>query len=214
MKNTSQLDAVTDIAETKKTRINIEDSTAVGKFARDLAIRLNRHEINQQCPKVLLCIGTDRSTGDCLGPLVGSLFNLHEQDFYNVYGTLEKPIHASNLRETIEEIKKNHFNPFIIAIDASLGKMENVGYINLSDGSLLPGAGVNKNLPPVGQMHITGIVNIGGFMEYLVLQNTRLNLVMKLAEVIANGLKKSILEYKKITDCSKKGTVTVQAFLS
>ncbi|OPX85722.1 spore protease YyaC [Pelotomaculum sp. PtaB.Bin117] len=195
MKNIGQLNTITNI---EKTCINIEDTAAVNKFATDLAIRLKRFEVRPESPKVLLCIGTDRSTGDCLGPLVGSIIDSGDQDFYIVYGTLEKPIHASNLRETIEEIQKNYQDPFVIAIDASLGKLENVGCVNLGDGSLLPGAGVNKNLPPVGQIHITGIVNIGGFMEYLVLQNTRLNLVMRIADVIANGLKRTIPEYKKI----------------
>ncbi|MEW6230356.1 MAG: DUF1256 domain-containing protein, partial [Bacillota bacterium] len=36
--------------------------------------------------------------------------------------------------------------------------------------------------------HVTGIVNVGGYMEYLVLQNTRLCLVMRMAEVIATAL--------------------------
>lgn len=186
------------ISNQEKTSISIEDTAATSKFALDLVSRLQRYGVNPECPKILLCIGTDRSTGDCLGPLVGSIINAGDQDFYTVYGTLDKPIHASNLQETIEEIEQIYQNPFIIAIDASLGKLENVGCVNLGDGSIRPGAGVNKNLPPVGQIHITGIVNIGGFMEYLVLQNTRLNLVMRIADVIANGLKRTILEYKRI----------------
>lgn len=72
-----------------------------------------------------------------------------------------------------------------------------MGYINLGNGSLHPGAGVNKNLPPVGQIHITGIVNVGGFMEYMVLQNTRLNIVMGLADIIARGLGEVIVEYAR-----------------
>ena len=33
-----------------------------------------------------------------------------------------------------------------------------------------------------------GIANVGGFMEYFVLQNTRLNLVMKMADIISQSL--------------------------
>ena len=120
------------------------------------------------------------------------------QDFFIVYGTLDKPVHASNLRETLQEINTYFKNPFIIAVDACLGRLENVGSIQLGNGSLQPGAGVNKELPPkVGQVHITGVVNVGGFMEYLVLQNTRLNLVMRLADVIVSGLTKTITEFHK-----------------
>ena len=97
----------------------------------------------------------------------------------------------------MHEINTFFNNPFIIAVDACLGRMENVGSIQLGNGSLQPGAGVNKELPPVGQVHITGIVNVGGFMEYMVLQNTRLNLVMRLADVIVSGLSKTISEFRK-----------------
>ena len=57
-----------------------------------------------------------------------------------------------------------------------------------------PGAGVNKDLPPVGDIHLTGIVNVGGFMEYFVLQNTRLSIVFHMADVIAECLYQSQLE--------------------
>ena len=129
-----------------KTRINIEDPMAASKLAWDLVDRLQRFGLEPESPRILLCIGTDRSTGDCLGPLVGSKIDLLQQDFFTVYGTLDKPVHASNLRETLHEINTFFNNPFIIAVDACLGRMENVGSIQLGNGSLQPGAGVNKEL--------------------------------------------------------------------
>ena len=33
-------------------------------------------------------------------------------------------------------------------------------------------SGVNKELAPVGDMFVTRIVNFGGFMDFLILQNT------------------------------------------
>ena len=81
-------------------------------------------------------------------------------------------------------------NPYIIAVDACLGKLESVGCVNIAEGSLKPGAAVNKNLPAIGDLSISGIVNVGGFMEYYVLQNTRLSLVMQMAEKIASVLYK------------------------
>ncbi|HEY8391704.1 MAG TPA: spore protease YyaC [Capillibacterium sp.] len=144
---------------------------------------------------VLLCIGTDRSTGDSLGPLVGSKIKDHLPPQVAVYGTLDHPVHAVNLEATITEINGRFTRPFIIAIDACLGRTESIGYISIKPGPLRPGTGVNKNLPEVGQMHIIGIVNVGGFMEYLVLQNTRLSLVMRMAEVISSGLIKSCQKF-------------------
>jgi len=40
-----------------------------------------------------------------------------------------------------------------------------------------------------------GVVNVGGFMEYFVLQNTRLSLVMRMADVIAEGLRLALQEW-------------------
>jgi putative sporulation protein YyaC len=148
-------------------------------------------------PIVFVCIGTDRSTGDSLGPLVGTLLEEKEINSFFVYGTLEDPIHAVNLAEKLAEINSKHINPYIIGIDACLGKMKNVGVIQLGDGPVKPGAGVNKELPAVGNIHITGIVNVSGFMEFFVLQNTRLSLVMKMAKAIANGIHQASLQYPK-----------------
>jgi len=136
---------------------------------------------------VILCIGTDRSTGDALGPLVGTQLVRRNADLA-VYGTLDEPVHALNLQETLDAIARNHERPRILAIDACLGQLSSVGCIQLSSGPVMPGAGVNKKLPPVGDMHMTGIVNVGGFMEYFVLQNTRLSLVFRMAEVMASSI--------------------------
>lgn len=138
-------------------------------------------------PIVIVCVGTDRSTGDALGPLVGSQLQKQSIDGLHLYGTLEHPVHAMNLSETLTKIQQHFNDPFVIAIDACLGQLTSVGYIQVGDGPVKPGAGVNKELPPVGHMHVTGIVNVGGFMEYFVLQNTRLSLVMSMAEVIAQS---------------------------
>jgi putative sporulation protein YyaC len=134
---------------------------------------------------IFLCIGSDRATGDCLGPIIGyklSKFNRHYN--YFVYGTLEEPVHAKNLKDTIDMIYQNHEDAFIIAIDASLGKSNHIGYITLGEGSLKPGAGVDKNLPEVGDVFITGIVNFSGVLDNMLLQTTRLNVVMAMADQI------------------------------
>ena len=136
---------------------------------------------------IVVCIGSDRSTGDSLGPLTGSkLQSMHR--FPHVYGTLDEPVHATNLSETLDRLRNQHESPFLIAVDACLGRLDSVGCVTIGKGSLRPGAAVKKELPPVGDVYVTGIVNVGGFMEHLVLQSTRLQLVMKMAEAIASGI--------------------------
>lgn len=137
---------------------------------------------------VIVCIGTDRSTGDSLGPLTGTLLNQKNTNNFTVYGTLESPVHAVNLEETVAAIYHHHQNPYVIAIDASLGKLKSVGSIVAAQGPVKPGAALKKPLPEIGDMHITGIVNISGAMEFFVLQNTRLHVVMELAQKISRAL--------------------------
>ena len=186
------INKVCELYKTEKTRIHIDDFLAAQKLGYDLFYRLERTGGLQGRPLVLLCIGTDRSTGDCLGPLVGTKLASTPQETFHVYGTLEHPVHATNLQEKLAEIYREHRDPVLVAVDASLGSLESVGYITVGDGALRPGAGVHKCLPPVGEIHITGIVNVGGFMEFMVLQNTRLNLVMRMADLIAQGLMNAI----------------------
>lgn len=143
---------------------------------------------------VLLCIGSDRSTGDSLGPLVGHKLKFLTRENLYIYGNLENPVHAKNLCETIEEIHRKFKNPYIIAIDACLGSIQNIGKVCVEEKPLSPGSAMNKNLPEVGNLSITGIVNISGSLEFMVLQNTRLYTVMQLAETISEGIYHSVLK--------------------
>jgi putative sporulation protein YyaC len=181
-------------------KINHEDDLAAEKLASEILDHLPNFSTR---PIVFVCIGTDRSTGDSLGPLIGTLLQEKEIAPYHVYGTLDDPIHAVNMDAKLAEIKQKHFNPFIIGIDACLGRLKSVGSIQVGDGPVKPGAGVNKELPEVGNMHITGIVNVSGFMEFFVLQNTRLNLVLKMAKTIANGIFESSQQLPKKQDWPK-----------
>lgn len=141
-----------------------------------------------------ICIGTDRSTGDSLGPMVGTL--LVEKGYKNVMGTLNDPVHAVNLQQKINELPKNKI---IIAIDACLGKMKSVGRVDVHNKPIKPGAGVNKELPEVGDYSINGIVNVSGFMEFFVLQNTRLNVVMNMSKDIVEAITEVFPRRKKRT---------------
>ena len=169
------------------------------KAALLLSIRLKsiintKKKPNQEI--IILCIGSDRSTGDSLGPLIG--YKLSKFAFNNVfiYGSLNNPINAVNLEFAITFIKNFHSNPYIIAIDASLGRNDHVGCITLAEGPLRPGLGVKKELPKVGSLHITGIVNAAGSKDNLLLQTTRLSTVMTLADVITAGFVETFRDNK------------------
>ncbi|MCD1261808.1 spore protease YyaC [Paenibacillus athensensis] len=157
--------------------------STLSKHLHHLFMNLPRYQ-----PIVIICVGTDRSTGDSLGPLVGSHLQRQKMNNFHLFGTLDEPVHAMNLAETVQRIQAHFDNPYIVAVDACLGQVSSVGCIQIANGPLKPGAGVNKELPPVGNIHVTGIVNVSGFMEYFVLQNTRLSLVMSMAHIIGDAI--------------------------
>lgn len=168
-------------------RVHIDDPLAVFKLCDTLQAAFKN--ISRPGNPLILCIGTDRSTGDSLGPLTGwRLSTLLHHTQIEVHGTIDKPVHAGNLEELLVQLESTGNKRPIVAIDACLGQLQNVGTVNLEQCPLKPGAGLQKHLPPVGDVSISGIVNVSGFMEYQVLQSTRLCLVFKMSQIIANSV--------------------------
>lgn len=189
---------------------------ALRRFTEELGIYL-KDAVKMHRPVVFLCIGSDRATGDSLGPFIGQ--QLLENRFDNtkkeepsrsshslfrsflvpskpmpkgsslVYGTLHTPVHAVNLAQTISHIYSHFKNPYLVAIDAALGARNHIGAVTLASGSLLPGIGVNKQLPSVGDVHITGIVNtLDCDNRNRVLQTTHLSTVVDLSGFVSQGI--------------------------
>ena len=167
--------------------INAKKEDAARQISDQLKQCILRHS-GAWSELVFLCVGTDRTTGDCLGPYIGHQLKAYATDRIFVYGTLNQPVHALNLEAVSSGIRRRHPDALVIAIDASLGQKKHLGYVTIGNGSLHPGAAVRKELPPVGDIHITGIVNTAGALEHLTLQTTRLSTVVFLAERITQGI--------------------------
>lgn len=183
-------------------RIAFDEENVVKELASVLDMMLEE-AIGRQV--VLVCVGTDRSTGDAFGPIIGSkLEAVLSIPKVSIYGTLDEPVHAVNLAATLEKIQAAHRQPpFIIALDACLGKLEHVGHLILEPGPLHPGAGVKKTLPEFGDYTITGVVNVCGFMEYFVLQNTRLGIVMRMTDAVVQALRSSLTRWRLRSEMSE-----------
>ena len=161
--------------------------------AEKLAKRLSRmlkeeKERKGKTGVVILCIGTDRSTGDSLGPLIG--YKLKEMNTVNftIFGTLDRPVHAMNLDEYVNILQRFYRNDLVVAVDASVGHKEHIGYVTLGKGALKPGLGVSNELRAVGDIFITGIVGSCGNYDPLMLQSVRLSVVMNLADCISSSI--------------------------
>lgn len=171
-------------------------------FGKELADMIRQVKYEKKKKSVIfLCIGSDRSTGDSLGPLTGYLLKQKEsllvQTGMAVVGTLSLPVHAVNLEAVIRVIETEFSDCVIVAVDASVGSRKNVGCITLAEGGLKPGYGVNKNLREVGDISITGIVSWGSRLEPILLQNIRLGMVMDMASCITVGILHAVLESQR-----------------
>ena len=146
--------------------INAKKSTASEELAHLLEKCIDKIE-HPWKEIVFVCIGSDRINGDSLGPFIGHQLERFHWDCVYVYGTLHSPIHALNLEVSMQELKKRHPLAIFVAVDASLGAKKHVGFITVGMGPICPGAGVNKELLPVGDMFITGILNESGYFSIL-----------------------------------------------
>jgi putative sporulation protein YyaC len=104
-----------------------------------------------------LCIGTDRSSGDTLGPLTGTL--LQEQGYSRVIGTLEAPCDSDTWMKCMAELECLADGGPVLAIDACLGHVHSVGLFQIAAGPLEPGRSLKRGLPPVGDYSIAAVVD-------------------------------------------------------
>lgn len=136
---------------------------------------------------MFICIGSDLVLGDSLGPLVGTLLKKRSIIAY-VYGTLNLPITAKEVDYAKTYLKQMHPSSVAVAIDAAVGTDDDVGLIKVVSRGLKPGLGVDKNLGLIGDVSVIGVVAAKSVKNYNLYNLTRLNLIYKMAEKIADGI--------------------------
>jgi len=139
-----------------------------------------------------LCIGTDRATGDALGPIVGTMLAYRG---LKVCGTIENPVHSLNLAQYEVRFKQNK-PKHIVAIDACIGSYEDIGVIKFKTQGLRPGAGAGKNFPRMGDTSIIGIVESNNRAVH----ECRLYEILEMAQDIVD----TILKFEKIRVRNKR----------
>ncbi|NOU96446.1 spore protease YyaC [Paenibacillus sp. LMG 31456] len=133
---------------------------------------------------LFLCVGTDRSTGDALGPLVGMM--LEDAGYPHVIGTLKSPLDAGNIKERLSALPQGKL---VIAIDACLGQPASLASYQVSNQPLEPGKSLGKQLPAIGDYTIAAIVNVDGGNKYSILQSTPLYRVYLMVGEIVEAVK-------------------------
>lgn len=134
---------------------------------------------------VILCIGSDLAIGDSLGPVCGTL--LQERSCGFVYGTLRQTVTAKEVRYMNEFLRDTH--PAARHCRRRGGR--GCGRYRPDKDLRLrhkAGLGANKKLGKVGDVGIMGIVAEKSLFNYSLLNLTRLNLVYRMAEIIAEAI--------------------------
>ncbi len=137
---------------------------------------------------VVLCIGSDLAIGDSLGPVCGTLLRKKKCADLFVYGTLKKTITAKEIKYMNDFLRETHPSCPILAIDAAVGDAGDIGLIKVTNTGVRPGLGANKRLGKIGDVGILGIVAERSVFNYSLLNLTRLDLVYRMAEIIAEGV--------------------------
>ena len=147
------------------------EETLQEKFENDFSsklyklYKLKRNDNNL----IFLCVGTDKMTGDCFGPIVGTklieYLKEYNIDNINVYGTLKNPINHENLGDKIGEI--------LTMEKTILGNVLNKNKFEIGDISIKAVVGKDLKIPKY---------------NFISLQNVSLNSVIELADIVANGI--------------------------
>lgn len=181
--------------------INMKESWAQFRLSNSLLKMVENIEKPYENIAVV-CIGTDRSTGDSYGPLIGHMLSKYTMYDFDLYGTLSEPVHALTLEKTIKQI--NEENTLVIAIDSSVGYSSFVGQVGLKYGAIKPGSGVGKSLPAIGDIAISGIVAISGFAPLVMLQSAPLGMVYQMAEKTSHAINYVLYKQKMKNQLQKK----------
>jgi putative sporulation protein YyaC len=134
----------------------------------------------------MLCIGTDRSTGDAYGPLLGTA--LADQGWPCVIGTMDAPCDANRLRAATASIPAD---AVVIAFDACLGKEDDIGQFSIAEGPLTPAAATGGQHGPVGHYSIAAIVGRRSVKPLWELQSASLRQVMAMAGMTAQAIQEA-----------------------
>ncbi len=166
-----------------------------GMASEGVCLSLKKVVPEKQNMPVILCIGSDLSVGDSLGPVTGTKLKekLSGLNCY-VYGTLAKPITAHEVKYMNEFLRATHPDSAIIAVDAAVGLAGDIGLIKIAPRGLKPGSGANKKLSKVGDVSIMGIVAEKSVFNYSLFSSTRLNIIYKMSDIISEGICNYILE--------------------
>ena len=135
----------------------------------------------------MVCVGSDKISGDALGPMVGTMLRRRGLPC-PVYGVEGESVNGVNLAEYRGFLQRYHRGVPIIAVDAAVGRPDEIGSIKYRLGGVQAGGAMGRSEPPLGDLAILGVVGPKGGDVLSALLAVPFDIVERLAERIADKL--------------------------
>ena len=125
-----------------------------------------------------------------------------------VYGHTARPINGLNYVDYVKHIETHHKNNVIIAVDACLGKKQDVGKIKCSLKGIAAGGALNKNYERIGDIGILGIVGEATKSDNMeTLKSVNKHFISAMASSIAKIINKLVSELYDLRIYGKKAVL-------
>ena len=101
---------------------------------------------------LFLCIGSEKISGDCIGPIVGTLLKEKYRIPYPVLGTEDNSVNGANIRAYRDNIKKYFPDYKIIAVDSAVGDDKDLWTLKIREGGVRAGGALNPSVEYYGNV--------------------------------------------------------------
>lgn len=143
----------------------------------------------------VVCPGNPESASDSIGPMIGSILSkLYLPKNTYLYGEMDSPISDNDIYIIKKMIAEKLEKTLVIAIDAFLGRKEDIGKVLIYEGPIKPGSALGKNLPEIGDISIDCVVNSIGFFDFLKVNPVNIGFVHDMAFFVSYGVYDAIYD--------------------
>ncbi len=153
---------------------------------------------------IVLCIGTNKVIGDSLGPTIGDLLIMRYNINAYVYGHTAKPVNGKNYNDYIKHIHLHHRRSLVIATDACVGSIKDIGKIKCSLKGIKAGGALQKEYGNIGDIGILGVVAGAQRDNLAVLSNVDALLIKRMSTSIARIIIKLVANINSVRDLNNK----------
>jgi putative sporulation protein YyaC len=180
---------------------NGSKSTRVKRTIGSLTMKTLLQSIPKEKTILFLCIGTPKYPGDAVAPMIGQHLR-GKLEKAIVIGTTPDPVHAMNMEETREYIKKHWKDTYIIAIDACVTNNSSfMNKVHIGTTQINPGSALGKNIKAIGDASIRVFTTLKSDNHKKTLDSLRNadphivgHLAWDIADYIANSVKRYVVK--------------------